>query len=293
MTPTEFVPSGNVRLALYRWPETPEPNRPVIVLMHGYPDNAGIWTPLAERLAEDFTVVAYDMRGAGLSSAPKHRSDYALTWLVADLNAVIDAVSPERPVHLVAYDWGALQAWDALASPAMGGRIASLSTAAPSLDQVGNWFRQRLTSGSPSKLLGALSQLAGSSYMLAFQLPLLPEIVWHTLLGKHWPRLVKQLEGVAPPHPRQSADGRHGLGLYRANLMQRLLRPQPTRTDVPVQLLQFQRDRFVPERLYEGLDSWVRNLRRTPIDAGHWAVFSHASLVAGAVGPFVSSIEEF
>src|ERR1051326_2095315 len=97
--------------------------RPVVVLLHGYPDNSTVWDRVAELLAERFHVVRYDVRGAGGAGAPGGRGGwgapgdgggYRLDRLAADLAAVVRAVSPGRPVHLVAHDWGSIQGWHAV-----------------------------------------------------------------------------------------------------------------------------------------------------------------------------------
>lgn len=294
MTPSQFIKSGAVDLALYTWGQqrTKEKPRPVVVLVHGYPDAAAVWAPVAEQLAERYFVVAYDVRGAGRSTAPQGTDAYALPHLVEDLAAVVDAVSPNAPVHLVGHDWGALQGWEAVVSARLRGRIASYSTAAPALDHVGLWFRRRLQQPTARKLAEFVGQTLGSSYMFAFQLPLLPELTWKLGLGRQWPRLLGLLEGVrAQARPTQAADGRHGLGLYRANLLPRLLRPQPQHTEVPVQLLVMRRDRFVPASLFEGVEDWAPNLRRTELDAGHWASLSHPRAFADAIDSFVQSLQ--
>lgn len=294
MTPTQFVKSGAVDLALYTWGQPGKKKRkPVVVLVHGYPDAAEVWTPVAEQLAERYFVVAYDVRGAGRSTAPQGANAYALPYLVEDLAAVVDAVSPNTPVHLVGHDWGALQGWEAVVSERLRDRIASYSTAAPALDHVGLWFRRRLQQPTPRKLAEFIGQTLGSSYMFAFQLPLLPELTWKFGLGRHWPRLLGLLEGIrTKARPTQAADGRHGLGLYRANLLPRLLRPQPQYTEVPVQLLVMRRDRFVPAHLFEGVEDWAPVMRRIELDAGHWASLSHPQAFADAIDSFVQTLEE-
>lgn len=292
MTPSQFLQSGAVTLALYTWGEQ-QTRRPTVVLVHGYPDSAEVWAPVAEHLAERYFVEAYDVRGAGRSTAPRGSAAYALAHLVDDLAAVIAAISPEAPVHLVGHDWGALQGWEALGSERLRGRIASYSTAAPALDHVGLWFHRQLQPPTPRKLAAFFGQLLGSSYMLAFQLPLLPELAWTLGLGRQWPRLLGLIEGLrAEARPTQTADGRHGLGLYRANLLPRLLRPQPKHTEVPVQLLLMRRDRFVPAHMFEGVEDWAPVRRRTELDAGHWASLSHPRAFAAAIDSFVQSIEE-
>ncbi|HSW13351.1 MAG TPA: alpha/beta fold hydrolase [Solimonas sp.] len=294
LTPEQFVASGAVRLAVYRWGKRPTKQhpRPTLLLVHGYPDNASVWAALAELLAEHFDVVAYDVRGAGRSSAPRDTAGYAFEHLVADLQAVIDAVSPRQPVHLVAFDWGALQGWEALLSGRLEGRIASFSTAAPGLDHVGDWFQQRLRQPTPRHLAQALRRALGSSYMLAFQVPFLPELGWKLALGRVWHRLVSRLEGHdLQGHERQTADGVQGLGLYRANLLQPLLHPQQRRTEVPVQLLVMRRDPFVPREMYEGLEAVAPKLQRREFDAGHWWPQTRPQAVADGIASFVNSIE--
>src|SRR6218665_2368651 len=114
------VMSGPVRLAVKQWGD---PRRPTIVLVHGYPDNSAVWHPVAELLARDFHVVAYDVRGAGQSDRPGRIRDYKIEKLKEDLVAVIDHVAPGRPVHLVAHDWGSIQSWEAVTEPALQERI--------------------------------------------------------------------------------------------------------------------------------------------------------------------------
>ena len=43
---------------------------PPLLLLHGYPQTHVLWHQVAPRLAEDFTVVAADLRGYGDSSKP-------------------------------------------------------------------------------------------------------------------------------------------------------------------------------------------------------------------------------
>ena len=75
------VRSGDVKLAVY----VSGPRRaPPLILVHGYPDSAAVWAPIRARLAGRYRVIAYDVRGAGASDAPRHRADYALARLADD-----------------------------------------------------------------------------------------------------------------------------------------------------------------------------------------------------------------
>ncbi len=63
-----WVRTGGVELCVA---ELGDPERPAVVLVHGYPDSKEVWSRVAPRLAERFHVVAYDVRGHGRSTAPR------------------------------------------------------------------------------------------------------------------------------------------------------------------------------------------------------------------------------
>jgi len=50
---------------------------PPVLLMHGYPQTHAMWHLVAPRLADDFTVVATDLRGYGDSSKPFGEEDHS------------------------------------------------------------------------------------------------------------------------------------------------------------------------------------------------------------------------
>jgi pimeloyl-ACP methyl ester carboxylesterase len=280
------IDRDGVTLALYQWRHA-DVSCPTIVLVHGYPDSATAWDSVAKQLAQAFHVVSYDVRGTGLSSAPSGNRAYDFQELVADLAAVIAAVSPERPVHLVGHDWGALQAWEAVLDDKLKSQIASYTALAPGLDHVGNWFQQQWQAG---RYGNAIKQAVGSAYMGLFQLPLLPELTWRAGLDKLWPNVVGRLEdAVINRSPSQYKDASNGLALYRQNLLKPLLRPQARYTTIPVHLLVMTKDPFVPKHLFAGTEQWVQQLERTEVAAGHWGILSQPHAVAAAIGKYVSA----
>lgn len=290
------VTSGDVELAVYRWGQSRKgkKTKPVIVLVHGYPDSASVWAATADLLAQDYQVVAYDVRGAGRSSRPQPTQAYELQHLVDDLAAVVDAVSPGKPVHLVGHDWGSIQSWEAVTTSRLQGRIASYtSISGPSLDHAGYWVMQRLTSSSPSEKAVLLKQLAHSWYIGAFHLPAVAPTLWKVAGDKLWPAILARVEGIREslPNPTQSLDGEHGVKLYRANVTQRLRKPNERATDLPVQLIFPRGDHFMIEEIWDDLPRWAPNLWRCDVDAGHWLQVSHPELVADKVARFVAFVE--
>ncbi|HEY0975233.1 MAG TPA: SDR family oxidoreductase [Solimonas sp.] len=289
MSEIRYVQSGDVRLAVREWGDA---TRPTVLLVHGYPDSSQVWDATAALLAHDFHVVAYDVRGAGRSTVPTAVADYDLDLLVADTAAVADAVSPDRPVHLVGHDWGSIQSWETVCTERMRGRLASYtSISGPGLDHAGHWIRRRLKSASTTHKRELAAQALHSWYIGMFHLPSVPA-AWKLGLDRLWPTLLAQIEGVrAEANPTQRQDGVAGINLYRANVRERVLRPRERRTDLPVQLIVPRRDHFVMPELLDDLSQWAPRLWRVDVDAGHWLPVSHPQLVAERVAAFVRFVE--
>ncbi|MEU6349333.1 SDR family oxidoreductase [Streptomyces sp. NPDC047072] len=288
------VRTGDVELCVA---ELGDPARPTVVLVHGYPDSKEVWAQVAARLAGRFHVVLYDVRGHGRSTAPKPlRGGFTLEKLTDDFLAVVDAVSPERPVHLVGHDWGSVQSWEFVTVKRTKGRIASFtSMSGPSLDHFGHWINTRLRRPTPRRVGQLLGQGAKSWYVYALHTPKLPELAWRGPLGKHWPRLLERAEkvpGDGYPTASLPSDAAHGAWLYRDNVRARLRRP---RTDAhahaPVQLITPLGDAFLSERLYDGLEQWVPRLTRRTLPAKHWIPRSRPDQLASWITEFVTSVE--
>ncbi|MFG2599593.1 SDR family oxidoreductase [Streptomyces sp. NPDC048462] len=288
------VATGGIELCVV---ELGEATRPTIVLVHGYPDSKEVWTQVARQLAERWHVVLYDVRGHGSSTAPVPlRGGFTLEKLTDDFLAVVDAVSPDRPVHLVGHDWGSVQAWEFATVSRTEGRIASFtSMSGPSLDHFGHWIKQRMARPTPRRVGQLLGQGAKSWYVYMLHTPVLPELAWRGPLGKRWPGILQRLEKVPPgdyPTASLPEDAAHGAWLYRDNVRTRLRRP---RTDayahVPVQLITPTGDIFLSEQLYDGLDSWVPQLTRRSLPAKHWVPRTRPDQLASWINEFAAANE--
>ncbi|WP_455708918.1 alpha/beta fold hydrolase [Amycolatopsis thermoflava] len=266
--------------------EAGDPAAPTVVCVHGYPDDRSVWDGVAARLADRFHVVTYDVRGAGESDRPARRDGYALDRLAEDLAAVLDEVSPNRPAHLVAHDWGSIQSWHAVTGDLLRGRIASFtSISGPSLDHAGHWFRTRLR--RPSGWGPALRQLVHSTYIVFFQIPLVPELGWRSGLGR---RVLWRLSGSAAGSPAV-ADAVHGLELYRANIGARLSRPRPRPAEVPVQVLAPLDDPYVTPALQTDVARWAPRLWVRRLPGGHWIPRERPDVIARCTAELVDFAE--
>ncbi|MGF6774338.1 pimeloyl-ACP methyl ester carboxylesterase [Paraburkholderia sp. GAS199] len=294
---TLSVDAGDVRLAVY---VSGPRDAPPIVLVHGYPDSATVWEPLRAQLDTRYRVIGYDVRGAGASGAPATRSAYRLERLAADLAAVAQATCGTRPFHLVGHDWGSIQCWEAVTEPALRGRIASYtSISGPCLDHASLDLRGKSASRtdetpSPHTLKrrrpfgSSVRQTLKSWYIFFFHLPWLPELVWRAGGARMWPLWLRLTERVQSSRdPSQLRNALNGLNLYRANFVDKLLRPRARHAHAPVQFIVPLRDRYVGPELSLGLDTWLGAYRRVEIDAGHWVVLREPERIAELVERFV------
>ncbi|KOX18249.1 SDR family oxidoreductase [Nocardiopsis sp. NRRL B-16309] len=264
------------------------PDGPVLLLVHGYPDNSSVWDAFAARFTADHRVAAFDVRGAGRSTAPDDRSGYRLDQLADDIVTVADAVSPGAPVHLVGHDWGAIQSWHAVTEPRHAHRFASYTAVSgPDLDHAGHWLRTR-----PDGFRAALRQAVRSGYIGFFHLPVVPEAAWLTGVGGLALSALERLGGGPhSPARRGTRDYLNGLALYRANMARRLLRPVERRTDVPVQVLAPTDDAFMTDQLQSDAGRWVGDLRFHRFHGGHWTLRSRPDAVAARVRALVGEVE--
>ncbi len=278
--------------------ELGDAGQPTVVLLHGYPDSKEVWSEVASRLAERFHVVLYDVRGHGRSTAPDPlRGGFTLEKLTGDFLAVADAVSPDRPVHLVGHDWGSVQGWEFTTVACTEGRIASFtSLSGPSLDHFGHWINARLRRPTPRRAAQLLGQTAKSWYVYLLHTPVLPELAWRGPLGARWPAILRRLEKVPAdgyPTPTLGDDAAHGAWLYRDNVRARLRHPRPDAyAHAPVQLVTPVGDAFLSPSLYDDLDRWVPRLLRRTIDARHWVPRTRPDQLAEWIGEFVLAHED-
>jgi pimeloyl-ACP methyl ester carboxylesterase len=287
------VRSGEVDLAVT---EAGDSQAPAIVFVHGYPDTRAMWAPVLARLAGGFHVVAYDVRGAGESSHPRGPAAYDLERLIEDFAAVLDAVSPDLPGHLVGHDWGGIQGWEIAASPLLRGRLRSFtSIAGPSLEQVAAGTQARIRRG---QLLSALARLRRSWYVAGLCTPGLPTLTWRVLLPQsRWRRALARSDRIELderyPAATLAADGTSGANLYRRNIAGKLLqRRGPVRSPVPVQLIIPRRDPYIPESYYELAEQRAPAVLRRTVPGAHWAPRAEPERVAGWIAEFVRQAEK-
>jgi pimeloyl-ACP methyl ester carboxylesterase len=259
---------------------------PLLVLLHGFPECWAGWeAPMAELAALGWRVWAPDMRGYGFSDKPRGIGAYSGDRLVADVIGLIDAAGSDRAV-VAGHDWGGVVAWQvALAHPGRVSKLVVVNAPHPAA----MWQRVR----------SDWRQLARSWYVLAFQVPWLPE----RLAGSFRYRLLANAlvqssrpgtfdaDLLARYRTAWSQPGamRSMIHYYRAAL-RRGVRARSRRVSVPTLIIWGDADRFLVPELATDSARECDDVRVEPIpDATHWVLHEEPDRVVHLMHEFLGA----
>ena len=72
---------------------------PVLLLLHGFPQNRSIWRRVCDQLSDSFTLVMPDLRGYGNSPKPAsdpHHQNYSKRQMALDLIALRERLGVQQ-----------------------------------------------------------------------------------------------------------------------------------------------------------------------------------------------------
>jgi len=261
-----FIETNNIRLHCVIQGEGE-----LVVLLHGFPEFWYSWRHQIPALAKHFKVVVPDLRGYNDSDKPE--SGYDIDTLTTDVQGLIHSLGYLK-AHVVGHDWGGAIAWHfAQKFPNLLDRLAILNAPHPER------FRQ--------EVLTNFDQIQRSWYMLAFQVPALPE--W--FIQRNLSSFIKNL--LQGQSVRKGAFTTQDTEMYQAALekpgaltaalkyYRSLLAPQawlnswgrsPTLITSPTLVLWGEEDQFLSTKLTEGIDRLITapfRLKLLP-QCGHW-----------------------
>ena len=107
---------------------------PAVVLLHGYGETGDMWAPLAAELAREFTVIAPDLRGMGLSA--RADTGFDKKNQAGDVAGVMDALGVPN-ADVVAHDIGNMVAFAFAAQHP--GRVTRLVMMDAPVPGIGPW----------------------------------------------------------------------------------------------------------------------------------------------------------
>jgi pimeloyl-ACP methyl ester carboxylesterase len=236
------------------------------------------------------------LRGFETSSAPTDPAAYRAKFLVQDILALIDIVSPGQALAaLVAHDWGGAVAWNlANQHPERLQRLVIINSPHPAT------FLRDLQSNP--------AQQAASAYMNFLIRPDAADLLAANDYQRLWGFFNTVANGPAPwldepMKDRYRAHWSHGLqgGLnyYRASPLRPPRSDDPAasaitlpdamlRIDVPTQVIWGLQDKALLPCLIDGLDKHIAQLvLHTLADASHWVVHEQPAVVQAYISGFL------
>jgi pimeloyl-ACP methyl ester carboxylesterase len=137
------------------------PAKPVMVLVHGFPEYWGSWRRQIQEFRNEYDIIAISPRGYCMSSKPKGYMNYTTPKLVNDIFTVIHSLGVGKVV-LMGHDWGGGLCWyTAILHPELISKLIVACAPHPKL------MMKNMN----------VQQLFSSWYMFLFQFPYLPELI--------------------------------------------------------------------------------------------------------------------
>jgi pimeloyl-ACP methyl ester carboxylesterase len=284
---------GKLDSIVLHYVEAGDPDDPLVVLLHGFPEFWYAWrNQIASLAAAGFHVVAPDLRGYNRSEKPSGVGSYRLERLVDDVVELVDHFGVGR-ANVVGHDWGGVIAWEF--GHRRSDRLERLVV---------------LNAPHPEALereLRSPAQLARSWYALFFQLPRVPEAIlertegWLGALLRTDPTnstafdesdVERYEHAIARPGALRAA-----IDYYRAFGRSQLRRwvglaesngRNPT-IESDTLVIWGEQDSALGTELLDGLDRWVPGVRieRLP-GASHWVQNDEPERVTALVEEFLA-----
>ena len=249
----------------------------LMLMLHGFPEFWYSWRYQISEFAQDYKVVAIDLRGYNESEKPQNREDYAIAELVKDVEGIIKGLGYERCI-LVGHDWGGALAWSfAYAYPEMLEKLIVMNLPHPAK------FATALRSN--------LQQMLRSWYILFFQLPLLPELAFQfddyraissAFIDSVIDKTVFTDEDIAAYKKAAAKPGALTAMLnYYRNIFPGLLAPRTWEMlPIPTLMIWGENDKFLGKELTYETQDYVKDLQLKYIpNCSHWVQQEKPDLV--------------
>lgn len=265
------------------WREAGDPAAPVLLFLHGFPDDAETWDAQVAHFRKSFHVICPYARGARPSAEATRLARYGTDSCALDYLQLLAEVDPsgKKPVTIIGHDLGAVHAWHL--APLLGTRLQGLVLInglglAPMLTR---WTKVR--------------QHARSWYIYGMQLPGVAEA-----LLRFTPQRMLALAhdlGKLPNEKRPKWAVVEDVTLQPLRQYRQFVREIPRtafrrlpRLKAPVLLLWGSRDAFLLPPTAEEWDPFATDVTARILPTGHWPHRERAAEVNRLLENFLEAV---
>ncbi len=285
LLPSNFIQANGINLHYVT-----QGSGPLMLMLHGFPEFWYSWRYQIPEFAQDYKVVALDLRGYNESDKPEERFAYVMAEFVKDIEEVIKELGYEKCI-LVGHDWGGAIAWCfGYAHSEMIEKLIIMNIPHPAKFMEG---------------LGTPEQLLRSWYIFFFQLPFFPEFIFefhdYQAIASAFKNMAvdKSAFTEADLEAYKYAAAKRGaltsmINYYR-NIFPGLLNQQEWGVlRIPTLMIWGKNDRALGIELTYGTEEYVESfqIRYIP-NCSHWVQQEQPELVNKYMREFLSSDEKF
>ena len=254
---------------------------PVVLMLHGNPDNADEWAQLIAKLSGRYRCIAPDFPGYGKSPEPPPSFSYSLADQMRFVDAVAQAMNVTGPVILVVHDTGGMvgTAWAAANVERLCGMVITNTVAFDGFP----WFpiaRQWGDTSLPGRIRSSLGMAA---------LGLRRGALFKRIFGAQCPQLSpQQLDRFAASFACNGAAKRTTLRQFRQIMQPDFFRDFAAMRErilahVPCRVVWGDQDKFIPVRFAHAFG--CSQVRIVP-DGGHWLALTAPEALAAEIEAF-------
>lgn len=269
---------------------------PTLVFTHGWSLDSTEWYYAKKLLADRYRLVMWDLPGLGRSRGPRD-NNYRLEKMAADLDAVIERVSPSEPVFLVGHSIGGMitQTYCRVFAEKLSTRVAGLV-----LDHT--TYQNPLTTALGAPLWKALEKplIVPLNYLTIALAPLAWLSNWQSYLNGSL-HIVSRMSSFAGGQTIGQVDYSSRLFAKawpsvtaRGNLAMLVLSEDATlpNIDSPTLVIGGRYDRLTKVEASEHIEQRLPHGLLTTVAAGHLGLWERHEDVFGAVREFVDKYAE-
>jgi len=271
------------------WLSGGKKDAPIMMFIHGFPDDPFVWKPQMEHFKKKYHIIAPYLRGTAGSRIPanhpsKSLARYGLDAIALDHLEILKQEDPrgKRKIILVGHDLGSIHAWHL--APLLGKRLKALI----------------YTGGGSIKLavhrLKNVRQLKKSWYMFFFQLPIISDLGLK-FLGPTIFEFQKKHSGIRPEYLEESfashVYAREAFNQYRAmrgDLIKAVRQKDDFKLAAPVLAIGALGDAYVLPTTLEEARMMATNPTVRIVEGHHWLMLENPELMNRLMEKFLESM---